>query len=130
MSKGPWKKETRIRNSGEIEKLRQARLAERDGTDGKIEAAIERCGALSVFQLMQETGLSKSTIANAIDRLRRSGLIRMLPNRRRVGMRGNLACIYDLGVEDEAPIKRSGGIVIVQRHPYDVALFGEYRKAA
>jgi hypothetical protein len=108
----------------------RASARERQDTDDKITTAIESHGALSIFEIIEKTGLPKSTVGNAIDRLRDAGCVRKLPTRRRVGLRGSLACIYDLGVEDESPIQRSGAIVIVQRHPQDVALFGEYRKAA
>lgn len=131
MSKGPWKKGARSPQAeAMIKTLREKRAQERLATNDKVIAALEKYGPLSVEQILWKTDLSQTSVHNALERLRREGEVRMLNERRRVGKRGVPARLYDLGVEDEKHRPSPPATVIVRRHPFDVALFGEYQGEA
>lgn len=131
MSKGPWSKG--IPSAGKdsvVARLREAAAQERLVTNDRIISALEKHGPLSVEQLVWKTELAKSVVQNAIDRLRRDGEVRKLAERRRVGQRGTPACVYELGDENELPKPAAPAKFVVRRHEQDVALFGDYRRAA
>jgi DNA-binding transcriptional ArsR family regulator len=104
-----------------------------------IEKAIEDHGEMTAYELVERTGLSRSTIKMALERLRKLGIVRMLgkkPDATRTGIKPRL---YGLGSEKESaaevdeddfdsPFKRPPTLVVVHRHPQDVAFFGEYER--
>jgi predicted transcriptional regulator len=100
---------------------------QREETDTRILSAFESAGTpLSAAQLSKATDYPMSTVEKSIDRLRRNGFVRKLEERRRVGRFGHLACVYEPGDEEELPHSRKPELVVVRRHPMDVALFGEF----
>jgi predicted ArsR family transcriptional regulator len=129
MSKGPWSKGSPSAGKDSVvARLREAAAQERLLTNDRVIAALEKHGPLSIEQIVWKTELAKSVVQNAIDRLRRDGEIRKLSERRRVGRSGTPAHIYELGAEEAA--KPEPMRTVVRRHEQDVALFGEYRRAA
>lgn len=112
-----------------MRKDKKPSTVQREETDTKVMAAMEGTpGGLSFAQLSETTGYPMSTVEKSIDRLRRNGFVRKLDERRRVGRFGNLACVYELGDEGDIPLQAKPALVVVRRHPMDVALFGEYRR--
>lgn len=107
---------------------RQSSKRQRD--DDKVVAAFETHGSLSRAQVVEYTGLDDQTVKRAMDRLRDAGMIRKLDERRAMGKGSRQAAIYDLGVEEDAPIKHAPVHIIIHRHPQDVAFFGEFTRAA
>lgn len=131
MSKGPWTKGAKIRNSAEINRLRAVQKAKRDETDRRILMALEESDdPLSEAQIAKKIDMAQSTVEKALHRLRSNGFVRKCAERRRAGRFGNLACVYELGDEAETAIVRAPVMFTPFRHPQDVALFGEYRRAA
>lgn len=130
MSKGPWTKETRTRQSAEIARLRAAAKAQRDATDRRVLDVLGLSAPLSEAQIAKAIHVVPSTVEKALTRLRRNGFVRKCSERRRVGRFGNLAYVYELGDEAESEVKRAPIVFAPFRHPMDVALFGEYRRVA
>ena len=130
MSRGPWKKETSTRQTAVVNRLRAEQRAKRDATDKLLLSALEESDdPLSEAQLAERTGVVRATVEKALHRLRNHGLVRKCAERRRVGRFGNLACVYELGTEDDS-LKPKPAVIVIQRHPQDVALFGEYERRA
>lgn len=130
MSKGKWTKETMVRQRKMIETLREKAAMQRHDTNERVMEFLGRDGPLSAEQLVLKTGLAKSTIQNAIDRLRRGGLVLKLNDRRRVGRAGIPAHLYGLGCDEDREEMPAPVVVEIRRHPQDVALFGEYGRAS
>lgn len=103
---------------------------QRQETDDKVVAALEANGVMSLEQLIGATRLVRSTAELAIARLRRGGIVRMLPGRRPVGKNYSMARVFELGVDEKAAVSRAPVEFKIHRHPQDVALFGEHRSAA
>lgn len=103
---------------------------QRQETDDKVVSALEEHGVMSLEQLIGATRLVRSTAELAIARLRRGGVMRMLPDRRPVGKNHSMARVFDLGIDEEAFVSREPVEFKIHRHPQDVALFGEHRSAA
>jgi DNA-binding transcriptional ArsR family regulator len=107
--------------------VKKSPAIEREETDCKMLAAFEKSSEpLSEAQLVQLTGLWQSTVQNSLTRLRNHGFVRKCKERRRVGKFGNLACVYELGDESEAPWKRESVAFTPFRDPLTAALFGDY----
>jgi predicted transcriptional regulator len=100
--------------------------AERERTDSTIMAILEKHGVLSRSEMVAHSGLPDSTVWLSVERLRKEGCVRKLDEMRRVGKRGNMACVYELGCEEDAPLHREPVVLTIHRHAQDVALFGEY----
>jgi DNA-binding transcriptional ArsR family regulator len=120
---------------------------EQKRTYDAIMQALENHGEITAREIVIHTGLSRSTVKMALERLRKVGLIKMLgksPERTRTGIKPRL---YGLGNENEegeegvslpieededtdSPFRRAPTVVIIHRHPQDVALFGEYERRA
>lgn len=103
---------------------------QRQETDDKVIAALEANGVMSLEQLIGATRLVRSTAELAIDRLRRGGVMRMLPDRRPVGKNHSMARVFELGIDEKAVMSREPVEFNIHRHPQDVALFGEHRRSA
>lgn len=103
---------------------------QRQETDARIEAIFEKHGQLSRAQVVKISGIADSTVHLSIERLRKDGVLRKLTDRRRDGARGMMACIYEIGVEEDAPLFRGPVSFEIHRHPQDVAFFGEYQREA
>jgi hypothetical protein len=101
---------------------------QRQETDAKVIAALEKHGPMSLEQLTATTRLVRATAELAITRLRRGGVMRMLPDRRPVGKNHSMARVFDLGVDEEAFVSRQPVEFEIHRHPQDVALFGAYSR--
>lgn len=134
MSKGPWKTETRTRQAGFIESLREQARREREATDAAVMHALEVRSPLTVAQLATETGATESTVQNSLDRLRRDGHIKKLDKRVRAGKFGNLAHPYALGVEEVSEVKRKAdadvAAALARARSTDVPVAGIFRIAA
>ena len=103
---------------------------QRQETDDKVIAALAKHGAMSLEQLNSVTRLVRSTLELAIARLRRDGVMRMLPDRRPVGKNHSMSRVFELGVDEKAVVSRETVEFKIHRHPQDVAFFGEHRSAA
>lgn len=134
MSKGPWKKETRTRQAGFIESLRDVAKMEREATDAAVMHALKVRGPLTVAQLAAETGVAESTIQNSLDRLRRDGDVKKLDKRVRAGKFGNMAHPYALGVEEISEVKRKAdadvAAALARARSADLSVCGIFRIAA
>ena len=100
---------------------------QRQETDDKVVAAFEANGAMTIVELIAATRLVRSTIQLSVDRLREAGVLRRLSDPKVVGTHKWLAYVYELGEEEDLPMKRDLVEFKVHRHPFDVALFGEYK---
>ena len=100
---------------------------QRQETDDKVVAAFEANGAMTIVELIAATRLVRSTIQLSVDRLREAGVLRRLPDPKVVGTHKWLAYVYELGEEESLLAKRESVEFKVHRHPFDVALFGEYK---
>lgn len=134
MSKGPWKTETRTRQAGFIESLREQARREREATDAAVMHALEVRGPLTVAQLAAETGATESTVQNSLDRLRRDGDVKKLDKRVRAGKSGSLAHPYALGVEEVSEVKRKAdadvAAALARARAADMTVCGIFRIAA
>lgn len=99
----------------------------RKETDDLVIATLEKFGALARYEIGKKAKLSDSTVHLSIDRLRREGSVRMIRDKRRAGPRGILSFIYEIGMDEEMPLKNKPEKIMVRRHEQDIALFGEYR---
>lgn len=103
---------------------------QRQETDDKVTAAFEANGAMTIVEVIAATRLVRSTVQLSVDRLREGGVLRKLPDPKVVGTHKWLAYVYELGEEEDLPMKRDPVEFKVHRHPQDIALFGEHRSAA
>lgn len=103
---------------------------QRQETDDKVVAAFEKHGAMTIVEIIAATRLVRSTVQLSVDRLREGGMLRKLPDPKAVGTHKWLAYVYELGEEEDLPMKRDPVEFKVHRHPQDIALFGEHRSAA
>ena len=113
-----------------MKERREAAAREREAANEMVINALEKHGALSVEQIVWKTNLAKSTVQNALDRLRRDAEVRRLDERRRVGKQGVPAFLYDIGVEDVSALKREPVQVIIRRDPLVEAFYGPYERRA
>lgn len=128
MSRGQWANGVRNEKAAKmIRQLREKAAQEREHSNEKVLDAIEKHGALSVEQLVGKTGLAKSSVHNALDRLRREGEVKRLDERRRVGQHGIPAYLYDIGIEDD-DMRRKPVQVIIRRDPLVEAFYGPYER--
>lgn len=79
---------------------------------------------MSVEQLVAKTKFARSTVKLSVERLRKDGVVRKLPKKRACGRRGIFACVYELGCEEDLPIRRAPVKFAPFRHPQDIAFFG------
>lgn len=100
---------------------------QRQETDDKVTAAFEANGAMTIVEVIAATRLVRSTVQLSVDRLREGGVLRKLPDPKVVGTHKWLAYVYELGEEEDLPMKREPVEFKVHRHPFDVALFGDYQ---
>lgn len=103
---------------------------QRQETDDKVVAAFERHEAMTIVELIAATRLVRSTVQLSVDRLREAGVLRKLPDPKVVGTHKWLAYVYEIGEEEDLPMKRDPIEFKIHRHPQDIALFGEHRSAA
>lgn len=103
---------------------------QRQETDDKVVAAFEANGAMTIVEVIAATRLVRSTVQLSVDRLREGGVLRKLPDPKVVGTHKWLAYVYEIGEEEDLPMKRDPVEFKIHRHPQDVALFGEHRSAA
>lgn len=100
---------------------------QRQETDDKVVAAFEANGTMTIIEIVAATRLVRSTVQLSVDRLREGGVLRKLPDPKVVGTHKWLAYVYELGEEEDLPMKSDPGEFKIHRHPFDVALFGEYK---
>lgn len=103
---------------------------QRQETDDKVVAAFEANGAMTIVEVIAATRLVRSTVQLSVDRLREVGVLKRLPEPKVIGTHKWLAYVYELGEEEDLPMKREPVEFKIHRHPQDVALFGEHRSAA
>ena len=103
---------------------------QRQETDDKVVAAFEANGVMTIVEIIAATRLVRSTVQLSVDRLREAGVLRKLPDPKVVGTHKWLAYVYEIGEEEDLPMKHDLSEFKVHRHPQDVALFGEHRSAA
>lgn len=99
-----------------------AKAAERDA---QIEVLIEQHGRLTAPQITRLSGFSRRSVDTAIARLRANGAIR--DSGEKDVWRNHKATFYEIGGEQRESART---IPEIHRHPQDVALFGEYQRAA
>jgi len=128
MSKDPCKKcEYTSRRKSAAIKLREAAEKERKESEDLVILALENHGQMSIAQLVGKTHLAKSTVQSTINRLRQDGEIKLSGQRGRVGNRGVLSSLYEIGVDDIVAMKRET-IQIIFRDPLVEALYGPYQR--
>jgi hypothetical protein len=115
---------------GMSKKSNRLQTKQRQETDAKVIAALEKHGPMSLEQLTETTRLVRATAELAITRLRRGGIMRILPDKYPVGKNHSMARVFHLGVDEEAFVSRQPVEFKIHRHPQDVALFGAYSKEA
>lgn len=119
--------------SGTKGKSGRERARSHDETDDRVEAAL-RLGPKTRAELIAETGLHMSTVWFCVERLKKQKRVREVEGPKaitRAERRAGRSTRFEIDDTPEATqVRVTTWSSDARRHPQDVALFGEYRRAA
>lgn len=119
--------------SGTKGKSGRERARSHDETDDRVEAAL-KLGPKTRTELVAETGLHMSTVWFCVQRLVKQERVRAVDGPKTIThaeQRAGRSTRYEfVGAPEARQLRVSAWTSEARRHPQDVALFGEYRRAA